>query len=64
MRLKWVAEVRQRDTKILRVVHWNVVGIGNGKEGRKETEGFSYYARIRSLSGIYKSDKNVNKSSK
>ena len=34
--LRWVAEVRQRETKILRVVHWNVVGIGNGKEGRKQ----------------------------
>ena len=36
MRLRWVTEVRQRETKILRVVHWNVVGIGNGKEGRKQ----------------------------
>ena len=34
------------------------------RKRRKETEGFSYYARIRSLSGIYKSDKNVNKFSK
>ena len=36
MRLKWVAKVRQRETKILRVVHWNVVGVGNEKEGRKQ----------------------------
>lgn len=36
MRLRWVAEVRQRETKILRVVHWNVVGVGSEKEGRKQ----------------------------
>ena len=36
MRWRWVTEVRQRETKILRVVHWNVVGVGSEKEGRKQ----------------------------
>ena len=36
MRLRWVAKVRQSETKILRVVHWDVVGVGNEKEGRKQ----------------------------